>query len=178
MNKSCCIFLGAATPKRQIFIDAANLIGPILKKHQINLVYGGAQRGLMGALADSAIHAGVHVTGVMSDDLKDIEITHPKLDLLYQTETINLRKEKMIALSDFFIALPGGVGTYEEIFTTWCHLKIHKQQKKIGLLNIDNFFAPLQDAIQKMEQEAFITEHDKSLIVCDDSPEALMKKLV
>lgn len=178
MKKSCCIFLGAATPKRQIFTDSAIAIGPLLKQYDINLVYGGAKRGLMGTLADSAIDAGVHTTGVMSDDLKDIEITHPKLDTHYQTTTINLRKEKMIALSDFFIALPGGVGTYEEIFTTWCHLKIHNQRKKIGLLNIDNFFSPLQIAIEKMEDESFITNKDKSLIHSHDSPEKLIEALI
>jgi uncharacterized protein (TIGR00730 family) len=178
LTQSCCIFLGAATPTNKAFINAAKAIGPLLKKYQINLVYGGAQRGLMGMLADSAIQAGVHTTGVMSDDLQEIEITHPKLDKLYKTTTINLRKETMIALSDFFIALPGGIGTLEEIFTTWCHLKIHKQQKKIGLLNIDNFFAPLKTSIEKMEEESFITAKDKTLVSCESDAETLIAALM
>lgn len=178
MSKTCCIFLGAAMPKNQSFIEATKSIGPLFKKHKINLIYGGASRGLMGILADAAINAGVHTTGVMSDDLADVEITHPNLNGLYNTQNIHQRKDKMIALSDFFIALPGGIGTYEELFTTWCHIKIHKQNKKIGLLNIEGFFDSICQSIERMANESFITSHDKNLLLCHDDAEKLILQLM
>ena len=171
-------FLGAATPVNPKFIQAAKNIGPLFKQANLKLIYGGAQRGLMGILADHAINAGVHITGIMSDDLADIEVTHPKLDNLIQTTTINLRKEQMIERSDFFIALPGGVGTYEEIFNAWCHIKISNSPKKIGLLNIDGFYDPFLESMDVMERERFITPAHKQMILCEQTPEALIKNLM
>ena len=178
INKTCCVFLGAATPVNSNFIQAAKDIGPLFKQANLKLIYGGAQRGLMGTLADHAINAGVHTTGIMSDDLAGIETIHPKLDKLIQTTTINLRKEQMIERSDFFIALPGGVGTYEEVFSAWCHIKINNSFKKIGLLNIDGFYDPFLASIDVMEREKFITPAHKEMIICEQTPDALIKKLM
>jgi uncharacterized protein (TIGR00730 family) len=178
MNKTCCVYLGASTPKNANTIQATKQIGMLLAKHKVNLVYGGAARGLMGMLADGALKENVHTTGVMSDDLLDIEVIHPELNDLIYTKTINQRKEKMIELSDCFIMMPGGVGTCEEFFNTWCHIKITNSTKHIGLLNIDGFYDPLLTLIEHMERENFIQKSHRSMVHCHHEIQSLIQTLL
>lgn len=178
MNKNLCVYLGANTPPNTHYTDASKTLGVLLKQHHLNLIYGGAKRGLMGILADSALNAGVHTTGVMSDDLLGIEEIHPDIDTLINTKTINLRKEKMIELSEYFIMLPGGVGTCEELFNTWCHIKITGSKKKIGLLNIDGFYDPLLVLIDNMLKNTFINESHRAMIYSHTDVNSLLKLLL
>lgn len=178
MNKNVCIFLGATAPTNQNYIHATKLLGPLLKKYGLNLIYGGGQRGLMGVLADSALNSAVKTTGVMSEDLLNIEIIHPGIEEIIETKTINQRKEKMIELSDYFIVMPGGIGTCEELFNTWCHIKITNSTKKIGLLNIDGFYDPFLTFIDKMQEDKFIENKHRQIIFDNNEVEALFHAML
>jgi uncharacterized protein (TIGR00730 family) len=135
-----------------------------LATHQFGLVYGGASIGLMGAVADAALDAGGHVIGVIPKNLKEKEIAHPKLSELRVVDDMHARKALMADLADGFIALPGGIGTMEELFEvwTWSNLRIHA--KPCVLLNVDGYYDDLLRFLDKMETAGFIKEQGRSIL--------------
>jgi uncharacterized protein (TIGR00730 family) len=135
-----------------------------LATNQFGLVYGGASIGLMGAVADAALDAGGHVIGVIPKNLKEKEIAHPKLSELRVVDDMHARKALMADLADGFIALPGGIGTMEELFEvwTWSNLRIHA--KPCVLLNVDGYYDDLLRFLDKMETAGFIKEQGRSIL--------------
>ena len=148
--------------------EAAAELGQLLCERRIGLVYGGANVGLMGAIANAVLEHGGHVTGVIPESLKEKELGHPGLSKLYIVASMHERKAMMERLSQGFIALPGGIGTLEEIFEilTWAQLGLHR--KPCGLLNVNGYYDGLISFLKNTEREGFLGElFEKRLLLGD-----------
>ncbi|ENV00566.1 TIGR00730 family protein [Acinetobacter variabilis] len=147
--KSIAVFCGSAMGNSKNFKEQAQALGESIANRGITLVYGGGRAGLMGVVADSALNAGGTVIGVIPQNLVDAELAHPLLTELHVVKNMHERKTKMSDLADAFIALPGGVGTLEEIFEqlTWGQLGLH--QKPCAFLNIHGFYDELLNFLMK-----------------------------
>ncbi len=174
--KAVCIFCGSNVGRNPAYEQAAVSVGTALAKAGLRLVYGGGKVGLMGAVADAAIVAGGHVSGVMPRALVEREIAHAGLSELHVVETMHQRKTMMADLSDGFIALPGGAGTLEEFFEqwTWALLGIHG--KPCGLLNVADYFAPLIGMMQNIVAEGFIAERYVEMLVIESAVEPILAR--
>ncbi len=152
-------------------------MGRLIASKGIGLVYGGGDVGLMGVIADATLEAGGEVIGVIPRALADREIAHKGLTTLHVVDSMHTRKAMMAELSDAFIAMPGGVGTFEEFFeaVTWTQLGLHR--KPCGLLNVDGFYTPLVQFIDQAVAEGFIRAVHRKVIVEDDDPARLLEAL-
>ncbi len=173
MNR-ICVFAGSNSGSRAEYFAAAADLGRSLAKRGVGLVYGGARVGLMGALADGALAAGGHVTGVMPEALMSKEVAHHGLSDLRVVKSMHERKAMMADLADGFIALPGGLGTLEELFEvlTWAQLGLHR--KPCGLLDIQCYFGGLLAFVDHSVAEGFVkAEHRAMLLVAAGCGELL-----
>jgi uncharacterized protein (TIGR00730 family) len=154
--KCVCVFAGSSPGKRPIYQEEALKLGQALVARGLALVYGGGSVGLMGILADAVLGAGGEAIGVIPQGLLLREEAHRHLTKLYTVKSMHERKALMSNQADAFIALPGGFGTFDELFEiiTWAQLGIH--QKPIGLLNVANYFTPLLTLVQHASDEGFI----------------------
>ena len=173
-----CLFCGSSVGVRPAYADAAKAMGVLLAERRIGIVYGGGNVGLMGVVADAALAAGGEVIGVIPRALADKEIAHAGLTELQVVDSMHTRKAMMAELSDGFIAMPGGVGTFEEFFeaVTWTQLGLHR--KACGLLNVDGFYSPLENFIDRAVAEGFIRPAHRGIVVTDTDPARLLDKLV
>jgi hypothetical protein len=163
---------------RPEYLEGARALGTEIARRGLTLVYGGTSVGLMGAVADAALAQGGKVVGVLPHILSDREIAHKGITELHLVDSMHTRKAMMAQLSGAFIAMPGGVGTFEELFemTTWAQLGIH--HKPIGLLNVADFYGPLLTMMRRAVDEGFIPEARAQPFVCEASPAALMEQLL
>ena len=177
MMQSVCVYCGSAMGARPEYAAAARALGATLARRDLRLVYGGAHVGLMGIVADSALAAGGRVEGVIPRDLQERELAHSDLSRLHVVATMSERKDKMAALSDVFIALPGGLGTLDELFETitWTVLGIH--DKPSGVLDVNGYWQPLLTMMQKMQSEGFVRQPWRELLSVADSADALLDQL-
>jgi uncharacterized protein (TIGR00730 family) len=180
--RSVCVFCGSSDGRRPEYREAATALGTRLGAAGITVVYGGASVGLMGAVADAALAAGGRVIGVIPRGFADRELAHPGLTELHLTDSMHERKALMADLSDGFIALPGGLGTLEELaeITTWAQLGLH--DKPVGVLDVPTaegagFYSLLLDFIDHMVAEGFVSEASRRLILRSDEPRALLDEL-
>lgn len=172
--KGITVFCGASIGKKKVFEEVAFQLGQALALQHINLIYGGANIGLMGAVANGALSENGNVIGVIPHFLAKKEISHQELTELKLVDTMHERKTIMSDLADGFIALPGGIGTMEELFEilTWAQLGLHK--KPIGILNVNGFYTALISLVQQMVENGFLKEIDQNRLVIRDSiPELL-----
>lgn len=171
------IFCGSSTGTEPIYIEQATLLGEILAEKNIQLIYGGAKVGLMGAVANGALSKGGEVVGVIPDFLLKKELAHQGITHLHIVETMHQRKTMMHELSDGFIALPGGFGTMEELFEiiTWAQLGLHK--KPIGLLNTAGFYNHLKRLLQQMTDSGFLKEINQKMLLIDEDISQLLEKM-
>ena len=174
--RSICVFCGASSGHDPRYAAAATLIGATLAQRGIRLVYGGGRLGLMGAVADAALAAGGEVVGVIPRGLVDRELAHPGLTELVVVETLHERKAEMARLADAFIALPGGLGTLEELaeVLSWAQLDLHT--KPIGLLDVGGFFAALGTFLDHAVAEGFVAERNRRMLLRDDDLPALLAR--
>ncbi len=172
-----CVFLGSKFGNRPEYAQQAKLLGEYLATSNIGLVYGGASVGLMGEVARSAIAAGGEVIGVIPHRIADLEIAADFISDLRYVDTLEERERLMFEHSDAFIALPGGVGTLEELFTavTWNILKYH--DKPVGLLNTCNYYDRLFDMLKFQCAEGFIPNNWLEPLVLEENIEILVEKL-
>ena len=172
-----CVFCGSNRGASVAYEQAAGEVGRLLAGRGIRLVYGGASEGLMGAVADAALAAGGEVTGVMPRDLAAEEPPHGGLSELRLVGTMHERKALMAGLSDAFLALPGGLGTLEEAFeaVSWTQLRL--QDKPTGFLNVNEFFAPTMQQLDRMVTEGFVRREHRDGIYFDDQPARLLQRL-
>lgn len=168
------MFCGARPGADPAFLAAAEQMGRAIAARGLTLVYGGARIGVMGALATAALAAGGRVVGVIPTSLVSKEIAHDGLTELFLTETMHDRKDRMIALSDAFIALPGGFGTYDELFETITLAQIGIHDKPNALLDTMGFFQPLLALLRHTIAHEFAAPEHERLIVVDDDPERLL----
>ena len=175
--KSVCVFCGSKVGVDDGYREQATLLGRLLAEQNIRLVFGGGSIGLMGVAADAVLESGGEVTGVIPSMLANKELLHPDVSDMHRVDDMHARKALMAELSDAFIALPGGYGTFEELFEiiTWAQLGIH--EKNIGLLNVAGFFDPLVRMIDHAIQEGFIKPNHRDFIVVEERPDALLKRL-
>jgi uncharacterized protein (TIGR00730 family) len=175
--KRVCVFCGSSVGNRPAYQDAARNLGQLLADRGIGLVYGGGNVGLMGVIADAVLAAGGDVIGVIPQSLADREIAHTGVTDLRIVDSMHTRKAMMADLSDAFIAMPGGVGTFEEFFeaVTWTQLGLHR--KPCGLLNVAGFYSPLEAFIDQAVVEGFIRPVHRAAIVVDSDPVRLLDTL-
>ena len=175
--KRITVFCGSSSGTEEIYTSQATLLGQTLAKRNIELVYGGANVGLMGAVADGVLNAGGKVIGVLPDFLRSKEIAHRQLTELILVETMHERKTKMNDLSNGVIALPGGFGTLDECFEmlTWAQLGLHK--KPIGILNVDGFYDALIVFIQTTVDKGFLKPANQQMLLVSDSIDDLLDKM-
>ena len=175
--KRVCVFCGSSIGNKREFVEYAEALGQLLASKKIGLVYGGGHVGLMGVIADAALAAGGEVIGVIPHALDDREIAHPGLTDLRVVDSMHTRKAMMAELADAFIAMPGGVGTFEEIFEaiTWTQLGVHR--KPCGFLNVGAFYTPLIAFIDQAVSDGFIKPVHRQMIAVDDNPERLLNTL-
>jgi uncharacterized protein (TIGR00730 family) len=172
-----CVYSGSNVGNRPEYKESAIQLGKTLAQNNIELVYGGSKVGLMGELANQILNSNGKVTGVMPKDLFPKEIINENLSRFIEVKDMHERKKTMADLSDGFIALPGGIGTFEELFEilSWAQLGIHG--KPVGILNVSNFFAPLVDLMQNAAQEGFMNQSNINLLLIDTEPEGLVDKM-
>jgi uncharacterized protein (TIGR00730 family) len=175
--KRICVYCGSSLGNQPLYREAALAMGAVLASRKIGLVYGGGNVGLMGVIADAVLAAGGEVIGVIPQSLADRELAHSGVTDLRIVDSMHTRKALMADLSDAFIAMPGGFGTFEEIFeaVTWTQLGVHR--KPCGLLNVGGFYTPLALFIDQAVSEGFIKPVHRESIVVDDSPERLVTAL-
>jgi uncharacterized protein (TIGR00730 family) len=172
-----CVFSGSSAGGDLAYRAAATDLGHQLADRGIELVYGGASVGLMGAVADAALEGGGHVIGVIPQSLVDREIAHPELGDLRVVDSMHERKALMAQLADAFVALPGGVGTLEELFEvyTWNQLGLHA--KPLGLFNVRGYFDGLVRFLDHAVEERFVTPAHRAMLLVDEDLGGLLDGL-
>ncbi|AUH51161.1 TIGR00730 family Rossman fold protein [Chromobacterium sp. ATCC 53434] len=172
--KSICLFCGSNKGTRPEYEAAARDFGRTLAEQGITLVYGAGKVGLMGVAADAALAAGGRVIGVIPEFLKAKEVAHMGLSELHVTETMHQRKAMMAQLSDGFIALPGGFGTFDELFEilTWAQLSVHN--KPVGVLDAGDFYRPLRALVEHAVGEGFVPKGNLDLFRIERELPALL----
>jgi uncharacterized protein (TIGR00730 family) len=175
--KSITVFCGSSFGSEEIYKEQAYWVGKTLAKENIRLIYGGANVGLMGAVADGTIQNGGKAIGVLPHFLQSKEIAHTNLTELILVETMHERKTKMNELSDGVVVLPGGYGTLEEFFEmiTWAQLGLHK--KPIAILNIDGFYDDLIKMVQTMVDKGFLKQINQEMLLVSDNIDELLEKM-
>lgn len=165
------VYCGANPGTSPEYVQAAQQLGQALALAGVGVVYGGASRGLMGALADAALAAGGEVIGVLPRSLSHREIKHAGLSELHLVDTMHQRKALISELADVFAVLPGGMGTLDEFFEAWTWAQIGIHSKPIALLDIGGFYQPLLSCLRTVVDAGFLTrERLESLVVCPDVP--------
>ena len=175
---SICVYCGSSPGRLPDYLNAARVLGASFGRRGLTLVYGGASVGLMGAVARSSIEAGGKVIGVIPRELAEKNIALEGLSELRVVKDMHERKAVMAELSDGFIALPGGYGTYEEFFEalTWLQLGIHT--KPCGLLNVNGYYDSLLKFLDHAVDELFIHKPHRELILSSDNPEDLIEEFI
>ncbi len=170
------MFCGASSGRDPRYADVATAVGGELARRGIELVYGGSRIGLMGALADGALAAGGRVTGVIPTGLIERELAHPGVTAMRIVTTLHERKAAMAELADAFIALPGGLGTLEELseVLSWAQLELHA--KPVGALDVAGYFGPLVAFLDHAEAEGFLAAGHRDLLLVDDDLDRLLER--
>jgi uncharacterized protein (TIGR00730 family) len=172
--QSICVYCGSSPGTDQRFMEAAVRCGTLLAEQGLTLVYGGGRVGLMGAVADAALAAGGRVVGVMPADLVAQEIAHTGLTDLHVVNSMHERKWKMAELADAFLCLPGGPGTFEEIFEQWTWALLGFHAKPCGFVNVEGYYDLMRATIQQMADKGFIAQpYVDMLVYADDTAAAL-----
>ena len=174
--KSVCVYCGSNSGRQEAYSNAARELAKSLVNRNIRLVYGGGSIGLMGLLADTVVQFGGQAVGVIPEALVRKEVAHNNLTELHVTQSMHERKNLMAELSDGFIALPGGIGTLEELFEiwTWAQLGIHR--KPCGLLNVEGYFNSMISFLDHAVLEQFVKQNHRSILIVEHNPEALLNR--
>jgi uncharacterized protein (TIGR00730 family) len=162
--RAVCVFCGSSDPADPRYREAARALGALVARRGLGLIYGGGSVGLMGELADAALRHGGWVVGVIPQSLRAREINHIGLTELYEVGSMHERKQRMYDLSDAFIALPGGLGTLEELaeVATWSQLGLHS--KPVALLDVDGFWEPLVTLLDRMVGTGLVKPASRDLV--------------
>lgn len=176
--KAVCVYCGSSSGKNPAYLDKAGQLGEVLASQGLALVYGGSKIGLMGKLADSVLAKGGRAVGVLPEALKTKEVAHPGLQELHIVKNMHERKAKMAALSDAFIALPGGFGTMDEVMEmiTWNQLGF--QSKPIGFLNVEGYYDKLFDFLGSLTSQGFVKPGLVEALALEREPKKLIDRLM
>lgn len=177
MIKTIAVFCGSSKGKDPAYMAAAKKLGTVLANENVNLVYGGASIGCMGALADAVIEGGGKVTGVMPEKLAEKEMAHDRLTNLHIVKDMHERKALMAHKADAFIAFPGGIGTMEEWFEVFTWGQIGYHEKPCTLFNVNHYYDPLLELVDHMISQGFVNKECKNLIMTDDDAAGLITRI-
>ncbi|MCP3750297.1 TIGR00730 family Rossman fold protein [Pseudomonas sp. SBB6] len=172
--RSVCVFCGASTGVNPAYREAAIALGQTIAERGLTLVYGGGAVGLMGIVADAAMAAGGEVIGIIPEALKNAEIGHTGLTRLEVVDGMHARKARMAELSDAFVALPGGLGTLEELFEVWTWGQLGYHAKPLGLLDVNGFYSKLGSFLDHVVEEGFVRPQHRAMLQLADSPAELL----
>ncbi|SDI52474.1 hypothetical protein SAMN05216189_100633 [Pseudomonas delhiensis] len=175
--RSICVFCGASPGASPIYREAAESLGRHIAERGLRLVYGGGAVGLMGMVADAALAAGGEVVGIIPQSLKEAEIGHKGLSRLEVVDGMHARKARMAELSDAFIALPGGLGTLEELFEVWTWGQLGYHAKPLGVLEVNGFYDPLLAFLDHLVQERFVRAEHRQMLQRGATPAELVDAL-
>ena len=177
MLQTVCVFCAASPGVDPVYVERAAAMGRLLATSGRRLVYGGGRTGLMGALADAALNAGGEVVGIMPRHLVEREVAHVGLTELHVVASMHERKALLSELSDGFLAMPGGLGTLEELFEVWTWGQLGLHRKPYGILEVGGFYAPLLHFLDHAVNEGFIRQEYRDLLVVDTDPRALIERM-
>ena len=177
MNR-ICVFCGSKTGTNPLFMKTAVELGRLLAECGLDLVYGGARIGLMGAVADSVLAGGGRVVGVVPEAMATKEVVHEGLSEIHVVSSMHERKSMMARLADGFVALPGGFGSFEELLEmiTWAQLGIHR--KPVAILNVSGYYDSLIQLFERAIEEGFIKPRNRQLVVVEEEPDRLLQTLL
>ncbi|MFZ2649178.1 MAG: TIGR00730 family Rossman fold protein [Burkholderiaceae bacterium] len=176
-SPTLCVYCGSRPGILPAFAQAARNVGGEIGRRGWNLVYGGGRSGLMGVLADAAIAAGAVVIGVIPQNLMQRELGHTGLKELHVVQTMHERKLMMALRSDAFLALPGGIGTFEELFEVWSWRQLGYHDKPLGLLNVRGYYDALESMTRNAETHGFVTAVQRELLRIDTDEMRLLDAL-
>jgi len=174
---SLCVYCGSRSGIDASFSEAAREVGTLVGSLGWQLVYGGGRAGLMGVVADAALAAGARVVGVIPRALMTRELGHSGLSELHIVETMHERKKMMAERSDAFVALPGGIGTLEELFEVWTWRQLGYHDKPVGLLNCGGYFDALLGFLHEIEAQGFLPPAQRELLQVQADPSILLRRL-
>ncbi len=175
--KSVCIFCGSKNGNREEYSAAARHLGELFVKNNIAMIYGGATNGIMGVIADTMMQNGGTVIGVIPTIIAERELAHKNISELHVVASMSERKTKMIAMADAFIALPGGVGTMDELFEVLAFTHLGVNEKLLGILNVNRFYDRIIDFIDHAVAEGFVPPRVRSQIVVHEEPRSLIHSM-
>jgi uncharacterized protein (TIGR00730 family) len=173
--KSICVFCGSSDSVHADYLSAARLLGRTLAKSEIRLIYGGGKTGLMGAVADGTLEAGGEVVGIIIPSMNTQALAHISLTQMDVVQGMHARKARMHELADGYIAMPGGLGTFDELFETITWAQTGAHEKPVGLFNVRNYYAPLLAAIDHAVEEGFIFREHREALFCESDPNKLLE---
>jgi uncharacterized protein (TIGR00730 family) len=174
---SICVFCGSSPGADPDFTTSARELGKLMGQRGITLVYGGSNIGLMRAIADACLAEGGHVIGVMPQGLIDREVAYTDLKEFHVVESMSIRKEKMAVLSDAFIAMPGGIGTLDEIFEAMSWNQLEIMDKPVALLNTKGFYDQLVSFLDYTVEQKFVRPEHRNNLLVDENPEKLLEAI-
>jgi uncharacterized protein (TIGR00730 family) len=175
--KSLCVFCGSADGVSPDYLSAARAMGRVLARRGLRLIYGGGRTGLMGAVAEGVLAEGGEAIGVIIPSMNTAALAHAGLTRMDITPDMHARKARMHELAEGYVALPGGFGTFDELFEalTWGQVGAH--QKPVGLLNVNDYYLPLLAAIDHAVEQGFIFREHRQALCCESDPEKLLDAL-
>ena len=174
--RNVCVYCGSSAGRDPAYVAAAGALGRALVSRGLGLVYGGASVGVMGAVADAVLGLGGRAVGVIPEALVRKEIAHGGLTELVVTSSMHERKTRMAELSDAFVALPGGIGTLEEIFEAWTWGQLGLHAKPFGFLNVSGYWDGLISFLDHAVRERFVREPHRAMLVVSEDPEELLDR--
>jgi len=174
--RSICVYCGASTGRGEAYVAAARAMGTALARRGLRLVYGGASVGLMGAVADAALAAGGEVVGVIPESLMKKELAHPGLTELVVTRSMHERKTVMADRADGFVALPGGIGTLEELFEIWTWAQLGFHRKPCGVLNVAGYYDRLLGFLDHARGEGLLAPSVRDVLQVADDADVLLDR--
>ena len=175
---SICVYCGSRPGTEPAYAEAARQTGEWIARHNGQLVYGGGRGGLMGMVADAALQAGARVVGIIPKALVEKEWAHTDCTELHIVENMHDRKRLMAERSDAFVALPGGIGTFEELFEVWTWRQLAYHNKPIGLLNTQGYYDGMLAFLQSAVDHGFLGDWQRNLLRTADAPAVLLAELV
>ena len=174
---SICVYCGSRPGESGVHADAARAVGTEIGRRGWRLVYGGGRAGLMGVVADAALAAGACVVGVIPQSLMARELGHTGLSELFVVETMHERKMMMAERSDAFLALPGGIGTFEELFEVWSWRQLGYHDKPLGLLNVSGYYDTLLAFLHQSRANGFMSQVQLDLLEIASDPQLMLQRL-
>lgn len=174
---SVCVYCGSSTGESSEYKTVARQLGALFARRRIRLIFGGGSVGLMGVLADAVLNAGGKVTGVIPHGLRTAELAHEGVSEMIAVDSMHARKQRMVELADAFIALPGGIGTLDELFETWTWLQLGIHSKPVGVLNVGGYYDQLLEFLHHVAQQEFLSRDHLECLMVDSDAQRLLSRL-